>query len=137
VLGISHRALATVLGITVRDVQEIEAGTCRLTARRLYELSCALSVPTTFFFEDQHNGPTAPAVVAVALPKATVPRQRTLSSALRLLLAVVDLADREEGIDDDYYQAAKRSARAALAENASFIDPLRDRTSVDLNIIDD
>jgi transcriptional regulator with XRE-family HTH domain len=130
-LGMTQQALGAALGISLREVQEIEAGTHRLSARRLYELSCTLGVPVTFFFEGPHSAPAITAVAAASLPEAAVDERRTLSSALRLLLAVVDLADRENGIDDDYYRAAKSRARAALAENA------RDRTTVDMNIIDD
>jgi transcriptional regulator with XRE-family HTH domain len=45
-------------------------------------------------------------------------KDRDLSSALSLLLTVVDLADQDGGVDNEQYMAAKLNARSALADRA-------------------
>lgn len=51
-LGLSQEGLARALGITFQQVQKYEKGTNRVSAGRLQEIACALSVPLHFFYED-------------------------------------------------------------------------------------
>ncbi|MCW9033664.1 MAG: helix-turn-helix domain-containing protein [Alphaproteobacteria bacterium] len=50
-LSISQKQLAKTLGITFQQIQKYEYGTNRISASRLYELSVALKVPVTYFYE--------------------------------------------------------------------------------------
>jgi len=51
-LGMSQEKLAEALGLTFQQVQKYERGANRLGAGRLYELSRALDVPVSYFFEE-------------------------------------------------------------------------------------
>ena len=50
-LGLTQQALAEKLGVTFQQVQKYEKGTNRIGAGRLQEVSKALSVPVSYFFE--------------------------------------------------------------------------------------
>lgn len=60
-LGLSQEKLAEALGITFQQVQKYERGTNRVSASRLHELSKALSVPVSFFFDQSSSTPKATA----------------------------------------------------------------------------
>jgi transcriptional regulator with XRE-family HTH domain len=49
--GQTQKALAKKLGIAFQQVHKYEAGTNRISAGRLYEVSRVLQKPVTFFFE--------------------------------------------------------------------------------------
>lgn len=51
-LGLSQEALANRLGITFQQVQKYERGSNRMGSSRLYDISVALDVPVSFFFDD-------------------------------------------------------------------------------------
>jgi transcriptional regulator with XRE-family HTH domain len=51
-LGMSQSVLGAKLGITFQQIQKYENGTNRISAGCLYEISRALSVPITYFFQD-------------------------------------------------------------------------------------
>lgn len=51
-LGMSQEKLAEALGLTFQQVQKYERGANRIGAGRLYELSRALDVPVSYFFEE-------------------------------------------------------------------------------------
>jgi transcriptional regulator with XRE-family HTH domain len=59
-LGMSQEKLADVLGITFQQVQKYEKGKNRIGAGRLLEISRALTVPITFFYEDSLAGSPEP-----------------------------------------------------------------------------
>src|SRR5690349_12707659 len=52
VLGMSQERLAGVLSLTFQQVQKYERGMNRVGASRLFDLSRALDVPISFFFDD-------------------------------------------------------------------------------------
>lgn len=56
-LGYSQERLAEALNLTFQQVQKYERGANRVGAGRLYELSKALDVPVTYFFEDLPEAP--------------------------------------------------------------------------------
>lgn len=56
-LGYSQERLADALNLTFQQVQKYERGSNRVGAGRLYELSKALDVPVTYFFEDLPDAP--------------------------------------------------------------------------------
>jgi transcriptional regulator with XRE-family HTH domain len=51
-LSMSQSKLADALGVTFQQVQKYEKGTNRISASRLQQISRALQVPISFFFED-------------------------------------------------------------------------------------
>lgn len=51
-LGISQEALAEILGVTYQQVQRYENGTNRLNVENIQLIAGALSVPISYFFED-------------------------------------------------------------------------------------
>lgn len=51
-LGLSQEKLAGSLDLTFQQVQKYERGANRIGAGRLFDLSRALGVPVTYFFED-------------------------------------------------------------------------------------
>ena len=51
-LGMSQEKLARTIGLSFQQVQKYECGNNRIGAGRLYDLSRALDVPVSFFYED-------------------------------------------------------------------------------------
>jgi len=51
-LGISQEKLGEAVGLTFQQIQKYERGTNRIGASRLYQFSCILDIPVSFFFED-------------------------------------------------------------------------------------
>src|SRR3954462_9487127 len=51
-LGLSQEKLGEAIGLTFQQVQKYERGANRIGASRLHELSQALDVPVSFFFDD-------------------------------------------------------------------------------------
>ena len=51
-LGMSQTMLGDAVGITFQQVQKCEHGANRISASRLFEISQALDVPVSFFFDD-------------------------------------------------------------------------------------
>ena len=60
-LGLSQGDLGAVLGLTFQQVQKYERGLNRVAASRLFELSCVLGVPISFFFDDLPGSERRPA----------------------------------------------------------------------------
>ena len=56
-LAISQTNLADATGVTFQQIQKYENGTNRISASRLQQISRALQVPISFFFEDP-RGPS-------------------------------------------------------------------------------
>jgi transcriptional regulator with XRE-family HTH domain len=50
-LGLSQSTLGEAIGVSFKQVQKYEGGLNRIGAGRLYEISVALGVPVSFFFE--------------------------------------------------------------------------------------
>jgi transcriptional regulator with XRE-family HTH domain len=51
-LGMSQKKLGEAIGLTFEQVKKYERGANRVSASRLYELSLALGVPVSYFFDD-------------------------------------------------------------------------------------
>ena len=60
-LGLSQGNLGAVMGLTFQQVQKYERGLNRVAASRLFELSCVLGVPISFFFDDLPGSERRPA----------------------------------------------------------------------------
>jgi len=65
-LGLSQSALAARIGVSFQAVQKYETGAIRISASRLYEVSCVLEVPPGFFFAGYPDGQAPSAVAAAA-----------------------------------------------------------------------
>ncbi len=50
-IGMTQQQLANAVGIKFQQIQKYESGANRVSASRLWDLSQALSVPVSFFFE--------------------------------------------------------------------------------------
>ena len=68
-LGLSQEKLGQAIGLTFQQVQKYERGANRIGASRLHELSRALDVPVSFFFDDT-DPVRAPATGGFAEPPA-------------------------------------------------------------------
>ena len=49
--GLSQGELGKAIGLTFQQIQKYEQATNRISASKLYELSCELNVPVSYFFE--------------------------------------------------------------------------------------
>ena len=65
-LGLSQEQLAGMIGLTFQQVQKYERGANRVGASRLFDLSHALDVPVSYFFDDM------PPEVAASSPAAVL-----------------------------------------------------------------
>lgn len=54
-LGLSQEKLGEAIGLTFQQVQKYERGANRIGASRLWDLSRALDVPVSFFFEEMDD----------------------------------------------------------------------------------
>ena len=50
-LGLSQHQMAEMIGVTYQQAHKYERGINRISAGRLYEISRALNVPITFFYD--------------------------------------------------------------------------------------
>ncbi|MCA1940984.1 MAG: helix-turn-helix domain-containing protein [Caenispirillum bisanense] len=51
-LGLTQQQLGDAIGVTFQQVQKYERGTNRISASRLFDMACVLSVPVSYFFDD-------------------------------------------------------------------------------------
>ena len=49
--GLSQTALGKRVGVTFQQIQKYEKGANRIGGSRMWDLSCILGVPVSFFFE--------------------------------------------------------------------------------------
>jgi transcriptional regulator with XRE-family HTH domain len=78
-MGLSQERLGEALGLTFQQVQKYERGINRVGASRLYDLSRALDVPISFFFDDMNT----PAAEGVFVPSPTGGARRSYGFADR------------------------------------------------------
>ena len=69
--GLSQEKLGDALGITFQQIQKYEKGTNRIGASRMQQISGALDVPVSFFFEDAPIPEGAEGAVASGLAEAS------------------------------------------------------------------
>lgn len=65
-IGMTQQGLAESVGIKFQQIQKYETGTNRVSASRLWDISVALNVPVSFFFEGLQSEDDA-------TPSGTVP----------------------------------------------------------------
>ncbi len=57
-LGQTQQQIADAVGVKFQQVQKYETGANRVSASRLFEISKALNIPVSFFFEELDNDET-------------------------------------------------------------------------------
>lgn len=83
-LGLDEEGLARLLGITVQQVNDFEAGSERIGASTLFVLASKLEVPITWFYDG-------------ASIESHLPIDMTRNSAGRAVLEVTDALKKREG----------------------------------------
>jgi transcriptional regulator with XRE-family HTH domain len=72
-LGLALKQFAEIIGVSHQQVQKYERGIDRVSAGRLFEIACALSVPIAYFFEG----------IGEESPRAITPHRRMLLDLVR------------------------------------------------------
>jgi transcriptional regulator with XRE-family HTH domain len=58
-LGLTQRGMAELIGVVYQQVQNYETGVDRISAGRLFQIACVLSVPVEYFFDGLEAGDPA------------------------------------------------------------------------------
>ncbi len=67
-VGMTQQQLAEQVGIKFQQIQKYETGMNRVSASRLWDISAALEVPISYFFEGLNGDNPAPAATEGAVP---------------------------------------------------------------------
>lgn len=67
-LGFSQDALAKALGITFQQIQKYEKGENRIPSNRLWQVSQALAIAPSYFFEGLKKGQKPPIIIDEPTP---------------------------------------------------------------------
>lgn len=67
-VGMTQQQLAEKVGIKFQQIQKYETGMNRVSASRLWDISDALEVPVSFFFDGIENGATAATHASSTIP---------------------------------------------------------------------
>lgn len=116
-MGISQEKLGEAVGLTFQQIQKYERGANRIGASRLYQFSCILSVPVSFFFEDMPEELREPGgqragmsdTMQDSLDNDPMTRRETLELVRayyripdpKIRKRLIDLARSVGGLDDD------------------------------------
>ena len=106
-LGMTRPALGNAIGITFQQLQTNERGANRIGASRLFELSRALDVPVSFFFDDMPEEVAGSRNVGAGLPEIDVLGTRDAHDITSAYYGVEDRAVRRA-----LFQMVKALARA-------------------------
>ena len=111
-LGLSQQKVAELLGTPVRHIQEYEAGSSRIPAARLFDLSRALQVPISFFYADA----LTPAPVSYALPES--PATESFAESQAGFGLAGERTNRGETVDlvGAYYRISDPAVRKQVVE---------------------
>jgi len=75
-LRISQEQLAGDIGVTFQQVQKYESGHNRISASRLFDISCVLDCPISYFFEDISDEVTSGRTTPEARTGRGLPKSR-------------------------------------------------------------
>ena len=103
-LGMSQKSLAASVGVSFQQIQKNERGTNRIGASRMLELSKALDVPVSFFFDDM---PPQPPI------KAMLPKANAKNTPMEIAADVMASRETQELVDV-YYSIPDQRARKRL-----------------------
>ena len=87
--GMSQTALGEEIGVTFQQVQKYENGRNRIGASRLWQISRALDVPVSSFFDGLPRGKSAAASKSTAIGSAILGNTETV----RLVKAYYEITD--------------------------------------------
>jgi transcriptional regulator with XRE-family HTH domain len=100
----SQKNLAAAVGVSFQQIQKNERGTNRIGASRMLELSRALDVPVSFFFDDM---PPQPPI------QAMLPRSADTEAAMEIAADVMASRETQELVEV-YYAIPDQRARKRL-----------------------
>jgi transcriptional regulator with XRE-family HTH domain len=92
-LGLTQQQLATAVGIRFQQIQKYECGANRISAARLWQLSLALEIPVSYFYDgisEASRREPAAAAAADAKPREVMARKETMD----LIRAYYQLGER-------------------------------------------
>ena len=95
-LGFTQQHLAELIGVTYQQAHKYERGVNRVSAGRLFQISCVLTVPMSYFYEG----------VGEDEPKPANPRERM----------VLEIARNFTGIENESHQEALSALARVLAD---------------------
>ena len=97
-LGLSQGTLGDGLGITFQQVQKYEKGINRVGAGRLQRISELLSVPVSFFFEDEPETSSDKDLVATRIVQSARHSKESMALA-KAFLAIDEAGTRQRVLD--------------------------------------
>ncbi len=90
-LGLTQQQLATAVGIRFQQIQKYECGANRISAARLWQLSVALEIPVSYFYDGISEAPRREgAAGAEGKPREVLARKETMD----LIRAYYQLGER-------------------------------------------
>ena len=97
-LGMSQKDLGAKVGLTFQQIQKYERGANRIGSGRLFEFSCILGVPISYFFDDMSSelmayaaqGSTKGKPIPASAPDAHILDQRETLDLVRVFYAIED-----------------------------------------------
>jgi transcriptional regulator with XRE-family HTH domain len=120
-LGLSQEKLGEMIGLTFQQVQKYERGANRVSCSRLFDLSRALDVPVSFFFDDMAAGTAEQSPVRMVKeppseePLAAEPDPALRRETLELVRNYYSISDPD--VRRRIYELAKAlSGRSAASE---------------------
>ncbi|WP_018700016.1 helix-turn-helix domain-containing protein [Amorphus coralli] len=116
-LGMSQERLAEKLGITFQQIQKYERGTNRIGASRLHDISLALQVPISYFFEGADGIKPGP-VSGVESPLSEALNDSATVRLLRAFSLIEDASVRQKAVTV-IEAIASASGSEAVAEKAT------------------
>lgn len=101
-LDVSQEKLSDAIGVTFQQIQKYEKGTNRISASRIYEISKALNVSISYFFDEFDESEL---------------NDERLSEARSMALNI-DIMERKETIDivKSYYKISNLKIRKKITE---------------------
>jgi transcriptional regulator with XRE-family HTH domain len=112
--GLSQERLGTALGVTFQQVQKYEKGANRVGAGRLSDIARVLSVPVSYFFEND-AADSHPATLNEGFNDVTVALSTTEGMRIARALARIPDAETRRRIADLLEAMIERETRRSVA----------------------
>ena len=117
-LGMSQERLAEKLGITFQQIQKYERGTNRIGASRLHDISVALQVPISYFFEGAEGVKPGP-ISGVESPLSEALNDSATVRLLRAFSQIEDASVRQKAVTVIEAIASASGSEPVLAEKTA------------------